>query len=255
MVDFTGNAIRDLPMQPELKWLRKPRYDSVSAFFLKGKVKALRLIQGDAEYAKSLKVLGDSFTVDEVNFLAVEKFVYIHKLYGQMDATSVNDVRFDMFKKANRMESTMPPNNDALRQHILRANFQARIYKLSLMKNQDLPSPSEHGWIFDDGHLAIHWMSLPPAPESIIELGNCSCKKNKCQLPNAGDSCCISFGLPCTDLCQCKGCENISQMILEIEEDLDTDEDDQMELLVFSLGTAMIMFDCVSCAQADFLQI
>lgn len=40
-----------------------------------------------------------------------------------------------------------------------------------------------------------------------------------------------------------------------IEEDLDTDEDDQMELLVFSLGTAMIMFDCVSCAQADFLQI
>ena len=126
----------------------------------------------------------------------------------------------------------MPPNHDSLIKHIPRANFQASIHKRSLLQHQNLPSPEGNGWKMDDGELAIDWMDLAPAPDSIIELAFCKCKGTKCTPPDADDTCCASRGLRCTDLCQCRNCNNSAPLDEEealeeanVEEDNGEDEE------------------------------
>ena len=53
----------------------------------------------------------------------LEKFVC--KLYEQHDVEQVNVARYNMFRLAPKSENAMPPNQDALTQHIKRANYQA----------------------------------------------------------------------------------------------------------------------------------
>ena len=117
----------------------------------------------------------------------------------------------------------MPPNQDSLHKHIQRANFQTAIYKQSLIPNQDIPAPEENGWKIEDGKLAIHWMTLPPAPQSIMELLRCSCKKTKCALRKCS---CFANNLNCTDLCSCTNCENTKPDSDEINYDPEEDSVD-----------------------------
>ena len=55
--------------------------------------------------------------------------------------------------------------------------------------------------------LAINWMDLSPAPNSILELVKCSCQKIKCETIRYT---CDFNKLPCTDLCKCFDYENKS---------------------------------------------
>ena len=49
-------------------------------------------------------------------------------------------------------------------------------------------------------------MNKLPAPQSLIELRMCSCKKTNCDsLPSN----CKKKGLMCSDMCQCLNCSNI----------------------------------------------
>ena len=115
----------------------------------------------------------------------------------------------------------------------MRANFQARIYKLSLVQYQQLPSPLIHGWKVDEaGNLEVDWMDLLPAPEGIIELTYCTCKKGKCKSSCNNEKCCIFHGLRCTDLCQCNSCENMNEdddTSSGDDDDYYNDEDQDME--------------------------
>ena len=97
--------------------------DSVSAFYGKGKKKALNLILKNPELCSALKDLGERFDIHPDMMEALETFVC--KLYGQHNITTVNEARYNMFRLARMSEITMPPNQDALRQHIKRANYQA----------------------------------------------------------------------------------------------------------------------------------
>ena len=62
-------------------------------------------------------------------------------------------------------------------------------------------SPDGHGWKVsaDESELEITWMTIPPAPDMILQFVHCncktSCKNNRCS--------CVKAGLECTDLCNC----------------------------------------------------
>ena len=77
-------------------------------------------------------------------------------------------------------ETAMPPNKDALSKHIQRANYQAAIYKRVCEQFPEVPSTHDRGWKVEDGDISVHWMDLPPAPDSVLEFVHCSCKKSKC---------------------------------------------------------------------------
>ena len=45
----------------------------------------------------------------------------------------------------------------------------------ALDANHEIPFPESHGWLIRDGQVDINWMSLPPAPEALLELILCGC--------------------------------------------------------------------------------
>jgi len=65
-----------------------------------------------------------------------------------------------------------------------------------LERNPDVPDPDGHGWTKDEGSpkLGIDWMHGQPAPDSVLELLACKCKK-ECK---AGECICLYNGLKCT---------------------------------------------------------
>ena len=87
-----------------------------------------------------------------------------------------------------------------------RANYQARIWRLSTLPSPNVPSPDTHGWSFDEnGDIIIKWLGTKPAPEEILELLSCLCKRS-CTLEKC---CCMKAGLKCTDLCSIE-CDNMA---------------------------------------------
>ena len=73
---------------------------------------------------------------------------------------------------------------------------------------QNLPDPTNWGWKLDEsGKYRIDWSDLPEAALGIRDLVKCGCNPDKgCH----GHCKCISTGLPCTELCLCKGeCERV----------------------------------------------
>lgn len=122
------------------------------------------------------------------------------------------------------MKLSMPPNKDALCLHVKRANYQAAIYKRALDPHPVVPSPHGHGWKVNSDDIFIHWMDLPPAPNSVMELAHCPCKKSQCA---KGKCSCLENNLLCTDLCKCSNCENMQsdqQCTLPESDDSDVDE-------------------------------
>ena len=199
--------------------------DSVSSFHGKSKAKAYKLMVESAEFKATFQQLGDSFTVNEDKFCELEKFVC--HLYGQ-GCDNVNKARHNMFLMLIKSEARLPPTQDALRQHVKRANYQAAVHHLCLEQTPSIPSPHGHGWKVEDGELNVVWGEQPPAPSSLLELTYCTCKKTNCQMAtgkNKGRCSCRQHNVPCTDLCKCTDCQN--PMAGEsLDEDLDTEDED-----------------------------
>ena len=101
---------------------------------------------------------------------------------------------------------------DCIFMHLLRANYQAAIWKCCLHAR------TKCGWIDGDGKLAIHWIWSPPASDAVLELLACKCVRC-CKLLKYTS---MVNGLACTDMC-CKlqSCSNQKQQ---------EDEDDIVEL-------------------------
>ena len=90
--------------------------DSVSAFYGKGKKRALNILLKDNELCPAFKDLGERFDIDPDVVISLKKFVC--KLYGQKDVETVNEARYNMFRLARKSEIAMPPNQDSLTQQI-----------------------------------------------------------------------------------------------------------------------------------------
>jgi hypothetical protein len=117
----------------------------------------------------------------------------------------VNSVRYQMFKGGKYEEDSLPPNQNSLDQHINRANYQCYIWRHANQPVQNLPNFCDHGWKIDDqGDVLVNWMTLPPAPDSVLEFVHCKCTKgcenNRCS--------CVKATLRCSDLCKCTNCKN-----------------------------------------------
>ena len=67
----------------------------------------------------------------------------------------------------------------------------------------------------------------PVAPDNILKLVSCSCKKSRCSSSfRGGVSCgCRVQGEICTALCRCEDCENTDIYIEQADEDIDEDID------------------------------
>ena len=90
-----------------------------------------------------------------------------------------------MFKGGKHDDLCLPPNKDSLMKYINCANYQVGIYKRCMSQNPEIPLPVGNGWkkITSENKeetLAINWIDLNPAPDSIFEPIIFSCKIIKC---------------------------------------------------------------------------
>lgn len=95
------------------------------------------------------------------------------------------------FLHKHRKNESLPPTSDSLSHHINRANYQAYVWKRSLCKDQDLPSPETNGWVIEDDNLITTLMTKDPTPVSLVELTICKCSHSACKrdhLSSAGQT-------------------------------------------------------------------
>ncbi|CAB3990971.1 Hypothetical predicted protein [Paramuricea clavata] len=90
----------------------------------------------------------------------------------------------------------LPPTQDALLQHVLRAIYQAGIWATSDQPMPFLPSPDNFGWDKDQVWTP-KWMTLLEVSKACQEFISCSCK-GKCSRCK-----CVRANLDCTSLCKC----------------------------------------------------
>ena len=71
--------------------------------------------------------------------------------------------------------------------------------------------------------LVVHWMDGQPAPQAILDLLACNCKRT-CQLPSCE---CLANKLMCTNMCKLPNCGN--QAALTYDDGSEDENDDKYE--------------------------
>ena len=164
---------------------------------------AFRVAKLKDEYARLFEDLGRELSVSPQ--LRSRLHSYASHLYGFEECSDVNSVRYKLFKSGKYDENLLPPNQDSLDLHITRANYQCYIWRHAPHPVLDLPSFLQHGWEVDRyGNVCISWMTIGPAPESLLEFVNCKCQKG-CENKRCS---CVKKDLKCSELCKCTGCKN-----------------------------------------------
>lgn len=203
--------------------------DTISAFAGRGKITALKQLKSDKAYQEAFAELGRSWEVSEELSDKLQA-ITCHLYLPSTNTTEVNKLRYQIFcaRRGEVDSSQLPPCEDCLSMHILRANYQAAIWQRCLEPSPSVPSPKDCGWTTDaDGNLVVEWMRGPPAPDAVLQLLSCKCVRS-CKLPVCT---CLSNGLKCTDMCKLQTCSNqASEEEPQAElTDSDADEDDDGE--------------------------
>ena len=101
-------------------------------------------------------------------------------MYGFKSLSGVNEARYKKFCSSKWKipePQQLPPTSDELLQHCKHVAYVTGIVKRAIEQNPDVPSPHGYGWKTSSHTLEIEWMTKSPAPESILELISCNCKK------------------------------------------------------------------------------
>ena len=114
-----------------------------------------------------------------------------------IEISGIPELRWYLFCKHMAESNRLPPTSGVLKQHILRAHIQARVWGQASIAQQELLDPLQNGFCKDaNGDLLPHTTDDLPAPKTIIEMVNCHCKGN-CSSQRCG---CISHNLACIEL-------------------------------------------------------
>lgn len=183
--------------------------DTTSALHKKGKVTPYKILRSNTELQHKVKIFYDASA--DCDKLAEAGEYFLVSVYKNGYTKSLDDLRYVMYNKMVTSKrllkktidlSTLPPTSDAARQHSFRTYHQIQSWLGTKL------SPTDWGWRKGGSGLYPIPMSFPAAPEDILHIISCSCKKgchtNRCQ--------CKKGGLYCSTMCrECVGitCENI----------------------------------------------
>ena len=129
----------------------------------------------------------------------LERFVVL--MYDRTsDIIEVNKAWKQLFAHKARALENISPTQEALKQHIKCACYQANIWNQSLVLELELLNPSDWGWTKDTSGWQPLWTTLPEAAKPCHEVIHCGCKKGY-----KGHCKCAKAAPKCTELCFCSG--------------------------------------------------
>ena len=123
-----------------------------------------------------------NLTQDDAKFQSIQRFTIL--MYHKTSIlTKVNEARMRLYFQQNKNIETIPPTEDALFLHTLRAIFQCGVWSRCLQSHQNLPSPQAFGrkhsnaanWTW-----VPKWMSQYESSKEAREFVKCSCKSETC---------------------------------------------------------------------------
>ena len=121
-----------------------------------------------------------------------------------------------MYYGGRKYLEALPPTDDALQHHVLRAIFQAFIWMLALNPNPEMLDQFKFGWRSDSGSTKPVFIINKSATANLVVENFCKCKK-KC-IRNCSSK---RLGVPCDLACSCCGqvssCARIRFEMEEIE--------------------------------------
>jgi len=165
-------------------------------------------------------MLGRVFTLDATTFKRSEMFVCRTHGFSD-DHDDGNECTFLLFYSKNQQSQNPLPCQDALEKHTQRGDYQAATCRRALEADPRVPSPDGYGWTTTDDGICTDWMSLPPAPEALLDMIVCGCT-GFCTTDHCSSNRNI---LSCTVACQCgDNCNNPHNM-WETKDLVDSDSD------------------------------
>lgn len=112
-------------------------------------------------------------------FERIQNFVI--KLYSSKAAASSVKVLRGL-QAASAVIAKLPPTEDSLRLHTLRAYYQAKIWYQSLEPRPQLPNVENFGCKIDGDRISPILTTRPAFPPHLNVLSTCECRKGKIQI-------------------------------------------------------------------------
>ena len=179
-------------------------------------------MEATSEVHEALGKICENDYMSEETESILEKFVCSAYSPKGVNITLLPDLRWHLFCKNMAESERLAPTVAALRQHIMRAHVQGRVWGQSAIHHQELLDPAEHGYQREEnGQLRPVTTELPAAPDAIVEMASCGCKTNcttnRCM--------CMFAKQPCTDMCRCTDlCEDDADLHAHVSDDDDDDD-------------------------------
>jgi len=154
---------------------------------------------------------------------AIEFFKWYDDVMWEV-LTEVKDLRRFLFSNRAAEGQSLPPTTGSLQLHIRRAHYIVMIWRRATESHPSLPSPAACGWelLAEEGIYTPIQMCQSPAPEAVINLVKCGCKKGCTRWCS-----CIKNNIPCTEVCGCVGysCNNRHNPVEHLVAEEDEDDD------------------------------
>nr|XP_018912069.1 PREDICTED: uncharacterized protein LOC109040547 [Bemisia tabaci] len=203
--------------------------DTNCALFGKGKNKFLTSLTKNPSFTSFIKIFNDANATAESVSNAGHKFILYLYGYTGSEEISINELRYKCFiKTAFRSKqnlAALPPTEQALKQHSLRTYHQVQMWRGVNLNACDW------GWKLSKHGLLPITTLQPPAPEEILKMISCKCKKG-CQAACT----CRKSGLPCTIICaNCRdSCTNIPDDVIIADGEEQEEDADDPDIVPFS---------------------
>ncbi len=174
----TSFSVNETKMMPLLHALSG--CDTSSYFFGKGKstfVKVSPHFAPDlAKISDQLEQLSD-VTDDLVDHTVQIATDLVAKVYGNPNYSSLDTLRVHLYARVPSLKS-MPPTNDAFRQHVLRAIFQAVVLVKAMEARPSIPDPFKYEWRSTVSGVEPVRLLLTPLPSNFRNKLYCNCKQH-----------------------------------------------------------------------------
>ena len=137
----------------------------------------LMISSSNTHHLSTMMSIGETVSPSPSLLSQCEEFVC--HMYGKHKLQSINEARYQLFCGKGCSSEQLPPTANELELHLMRACYQAAIWKRFLQARPPdniNPSPNGHGWKVEGDQILIIWMTQPPAPDAILSVICCGCK-------------------------------------------------------------------------------
>lgn len=150
---------------------------------------------------EALSSLGKDEIIGDSIFEEIESFICAVYSSFKKNISGLSELRWWVFSQKQSLSDNMPPTLAALKPAIRRCHYQCMEWSRDTIAHPNLPPATDYGWQLVNGEFEPIMCDLPCAPDEVLNLVRCSCKKNSCT-----QRCkCATQSILCTKMGECGG--------------------------------------------------